>query len=309
MTAFAEPYGGPRSEIRRADPAYPRKLLALADAPARLHVVGALRCPWGPAVGIVGSREADPPARRHAAEIAEALAAAGAIVVSGGARGVDAAAHEGALAAGGTTVAVLGSGFDHLYPPAHRPLFERIAASGGAVVTEFEPSTPPTRWSFPRRNRIIAALSDLVLVVQAPARSGALVTAEIARRIGIRVASIPGTASDPRNRGNNGLIRTGADLVEGAADVLELLNRAPLFLQLDLPEPSRRGKETPATAPVGLGDDEILILNRLGAAPVHIDEIAVATGLGAARTQAALLALELAGVAEDRGGKLYARTG
>jgi DNA processing protein len=296
-------------EIRRGDPDYPRRLEALTDAPRRLHVRGELPCPWGPAVGIVGSREADPAARRQATEIAAALAAAGAIVVSGGARGVDTAAHEGAVAGGGSTVAVLGAGFDHLYPPANRALFERIARGAGAVVTEFEASTPPSKWTFPRRNRIIAALCDLVLVVQAPSHSGALITAKIARSLGVPIAAIPGTASDPRNRGNNGLIRAGADLVESAADVLALMNRGPLFLQLDLPEPPQRCKETPATAPAGLGEDEILVFERLGREPVHIDEIAAATGLGAARTQAALLTLELAGVAEDRGGKLFARTG
>ncbi|MCK9462651.1 MAG: DNA-processing protein DprA [Proteobacteria bacterium] len=304
-----EPKGGRHEEIRRGDPAYPRRLDALTDAPERLFVLGELPCPWGAAVGIVGSREADPPARRHAAEIAAALSAAGAIVVSGGARGIDTAAHEGAIEGGGRTVAVLGSGLGRLYPPANRPLFERIAGGFGAVATELPASTPPSRWSFPRRNRLIAALSDLVVVVQAPSSSGALITARIAGSLGVPVAAIPGTAGDPRNRGNNGLLRAGARLVESAADVLDLMNRAPLFFQLDLPEPPPRCKETPATAPADLGDDEILVLDRLGREPVHIDEIVAATGLGAARTQAALLTLELAGFAEDRGGKLFTRPG
>ena len=304
-----ESSGVRRGEIRREDPGYPRRLERLPDPPARLFLRGALPDPWGPTVGIVGSREADLKARRHAAEIAAALAATGAIVVSGGARGVDTAAHEGAIAGRGRTVAVVGSGLDHLYPPSNRPLFERIAADGGAVVTELSPSTPPSRWTFPRRNRLIAALCDVVLVVQAPVGSGALITARIAGGLGVPVAAIPGDASDPRNRGSNGLIRAGAGLVEGAADVLALMNRAPLFLQLDLPEPPQRCKETPATAPTDLGEDEILVLDRLGPDPVHIDEIVAATGLGAARTQAALLTLELAGVAEDRGGKLFARSG
>jgi len=307
--ASAETNEGRCAEIRRGDPAYPPRLEALRDPPARLFVRGELPCPWGPAVAIVGSREADLQGRRHAAEIAGALAAAGAIVVSGGARGVDTAAHEGAIASGGRTVAFLGSGFDHPYPPANRPLFDRIAAGRGAVATELEPCTPPSRWTFPRRNRLIAAACDLVLVVQAPIRSGALITAQIARRLGVAVAAMPGTAADPRNRGSNGLLRTGAGLVESAADVLALMNRAPLFFQLDLPEPPQRCKETPATAPAGLGEDEILVLDRLGPTPVHIDEVVAATGLGAARTQAALLTLELAGVVEDRGGKLFTRVG
>jgi len=307
--ASAKPNEGRCAEVCRGDAAYPRRLEALRDPPERLYVRGELPCPWGPAVAIVGSREADLPARRHAAEIAGALAAAGVIIVSGGARGVDTAAHEGAIADRGRTVAFIGSGFDHLYPPANRPLFERIACGSGAVVTELEPSTPPSRWTFPRRNRLIAAVCDLVLVVQAPIRSGALITAKIARRLGVAVAAIPGAASDPRNRGSNGLLRTGAGLVESAADVLSLMNRAPLFFQLDLPERPQRCKETPATAPDGLGADEILVLDRLGPTPVHIDEVVAATGLGAARTQAALLTLELAGVAEDRGGKLFTRVG
>jgi DNA processing protein len=206
-------------------------------------------------------------------------------------------------------VAFLGSGFDHPYPPGNRPLFARIAAGGGAVATELAPSTPPARWTFPRRNRLIAAVSDLVLVVQAPAGSGALITARIARRLGVAVAAVPGPASDPRNDGGNGLLRGGAGLVESAADALALMNRAPLFFQLDLPEPPPRCKETPASPLADLSEDEIAVLDRLGRSPVHIDEIVAATGLGAARTQAALLTLELAGLAEDRGGKLFARVG
>ena len=293
--------------MRRGDPAYPQRLARLSDPPPVLHVRGALPCPWGPAVAVVGSREAEPSARRHAAEIAASLAAAGVIVVSGGARGIDTAAHEGALEGGGTTVAFLGSGLDRAYPPSNRELFARMAAEGGAVASELEPETPPSRWTFPRRNRLIAASSDLVLVVQAPARSGALITAELARRVGVPVAAAPGPAGCARNRGNNGLIRGGAALVESASDVLEQLKLRAPFLQLDLPEPPRRGKETPATAPAGLGQDEISVLRRLGREPVHIDAIAVSTGIGAARAQAALLALELAGLVEDRGGKQFAR--
>jgi DNA processing protein len=143
--------------------------------------------------------------------------------------------------------------------------------------------------------------------VQAPARSGALITAEIAQRLGVPVAAVPGAAGCPKCRGNNDLLRKGAVFVETAQDVLALLKRGRPFLQLDLPEPPRRGKETPATAPADLGADEILVLHRLGGEAVHIDEIAVSTGLGAARTQAALLALELVGVVEDRGGKQFTR--
>jgi DNA processing protein len=295
------------SAVRPGDPGYPARLDKLPDPPQTLYVRGCLPCPWGGAVAIVGSREAEPSAKRHAAELAASLAAAGVIVVSGGARGVDTAAHEGALEGGGSTVAFIGSGLDNAYPPSNRELFARMAAAGGAVASELEPATPPSRWTFPRRNRLIAAVSDLVLVVQAPGRSGALITAEIARRIGVPVAAVPGPAGCPHDRGNNGLIRTGAALVESVADVLELLKRRAPFLQLDLPEPRRRGKETPATAPADLGADEISVLHRLGRRAIHIDEIAVTTGLGAARAQAALLALELAGLVEDRGGKQFAR--
>lgn len=293
--------------VGRRDPAYPERLGRLPDPPQTLFVRGRLPVPWAAAVAVVGSREADPAARRHAASVARELAAAGVTVVSGGARGIDTAAHEGALDAGGRTVAFIGSGLDRLYPPSNDGLFSRMAAAGGALVSELEPSTPPSRWTFPRRNRLIAAVADLVLVVQAPERSGALITARIARRLGVPVAAVPGAAACPLNRGNNGLLRAGAAFAEDARDVLALLRRGDPLVQLNLPEPPRRCKETPATEPIGLGADEVRVLRCLGEEAAHIDVIAVRTGLGAARAQAALLSLELAGLAEDRGGKQFTR--
>ena len=259
-------------------------------------------------IAIVGARDVDLSGRRLAHSLARQLAAHGFVIVSGGALGADTAAHEGTLAAGGRTVAVLGSGFDQLYPAANRTLFAKMAEHG-ALVSEFDPPTPPTRWTFPRRNRLVAAMASAVIVVQAAARSGALITARIARNLGVPVGAVPGAAGEPRYRGCNRLIREGAALVEEPDDVLSLLDRESSAEQLGLPGVDSRVKEQPPQPVLDLSDRETLVLGKLGAAPAHIDEIAAAVGLSAAETTATMLSLELSGVVEDRGGKLFVRVG
>lgn len=292
--------------VERGGPGYPERLELLADPPPLLHVLG--RIPRASMVAIVGAREADAQARRLAAGLASELATRGLVVVSGGARGVDTAAHQGALDAGGGTVAVIGSGFTHMYPEGNRQLFEAIAGAG-AVVTEFEPDTPPTRWTFPRRNRIVAALASAVVVAQAGERSGALITARIARELGVPVGAVPGAAGDLRSRGCNQLLRTGAAMIEDAADVLALLDCDAAPSQPDLPGVATRGKHSSPGTLDGLSEQERAVLDNLGGAPVHIDDIASGAGLTASEALAAMLNLELAGLVEDRGGKSFIRVG
>jgi DNA processing protein len=215
----------------RHDAAYPAQLLDDPSAPAVLHVRGAEdaltrlvggadaeRAPC--AVAVVGARRAGPEALEMARGLGRSLSAAGVTVVSGLALGVDSAAHEGALEGGGRTVAVLATGADRTYPRTKHALGERLAR-GGAIVSELPPGTPPFRWAFPARNRIIAGLAQLTVVVEAAERSGSLITADFASQLGREVAAVPGRASSPRCRGTNLLLRDGAHLVLEPADILE----------------------------------------------------------------------------------------
>ncbi len=215
----------------RHDSAYPVQLQDDPAAPAVLHVrggPGALRRLVGDGdpdarpciVAIVGARRAGPDALEMARGLGRALSAAGVTVVSGLALGVDSAAHEGALEGGGRTVAVLATGADRTYPRTKHALGERLARTG-AIVSEMPPGTPPFRWAFPARNRIIAALAQLTLVVEAAERSGSLITADFASQLGREVAAVPGRAASPRCRGTNLLLRDGAHLVMEPADVLD----------------------------------------------------------------------------------------
>ncbi len=296
-----------RSEIiKRGDACYPARLERLSDPPSELHVCGTL--PDLPAVAVVGSRKADTVSCRFAAKLAGDLSRQGIVIVSGGAFGVDTAAHRGALDAGGATVAVIGSGFDFLYPPENRALFEDIAASG-ALMTEFAPEQPPTKWTFPKRNRIVAALSLAVVVAQAGERSGALITARMAGELGVPVGASPGMAGDPRNRGNHRLLRQGAPLVESAADVTALISATEKKGQLHLPGVDS-GSNKPIPKPeIEHSPIEVKILDILCSSPLHIDEITAAVGLRPGETSAAVLELELKGLIEDQGGKHFIRVG
>jgi len=202
--------------------AFPQRLIAIPDPPAQLWVRGApahLPAPGQPAIAVVGSRSATRDGLDAARRIADGLARAGVVVVSGLARGIDAAAHQATLDADGCTIAVLGSGLRRLYPPEHEALAERILARG-AVVSEYLPDTPPLAGLFPRRNRLVAGLADAVVVVEAPEKSGALITAGAALDQGKDVLVVPGRVVGQRNRGGHLLIRDGATLVESAGDIL-----------------------------------------------------------------------------------------
>src|SRR4030095_16800792 len=204
-----------------SDPRYPAALGTIVDPPLVLWVRGIVDALRGPAVAIVGSRAGSPYALAVAERLATDLASRGVVVVSGLARGVDSAAHRGALASG-VTVAVLGSGVDVLYPPEHT-LLAREIEKDGAVISEVVPGTPPQQWFFPLRNRIISGLSRAIVVIEAGERSGSLITARCALEQGRDVLAVPGNILSGRNRGAHGLLRDGAKIVESADDILEEL--------------------------------------------------------------------------------------
>ncbi|MBP1620043.1 MAG: protecting protein DprA [Acidobacteria bacterium] len=259
------------SFLPAADPGFPALLDVLADPPLGLFVRGAL--PDRPPVAVVGARHASAYGREVAEYLGRELAAGGACVVSGMARGVDGAAHRGALAAGGPTVAVWGAGPDRVYPREHAALAEEIAAAG-ALVTEYPPGSPPLAAHFPERNRLIAGLAKVVVVVEADERSGALVTARLALDEGRDVMAVPGSVFSRMSAGPNGLLRAGAAPVLSAADVLGVLGLAA----------AQRG------------DAEPEFLRQLPAGTsATVDELAAHSGLPVARLLELLLELELAG--------------
>lgn len=260
---------------------YPPLLARLEDAPAVLWARGQPAVLALPAVAVVGSRAASPEGLRAARVLGEDLASAGVVVVSGLARGVDAAAHAGALACG-RTVAVLGCGVDVPYPAEHVALATEVAATG-ALVAEFPPRTPPRAHHFPLRNRIISGLSLATVVVEAAERSGALITARTALDQGREVMAMPGTVAGGRNRGAHGLIRDGALLVESAADVLDALRLLP-----------RPDAPTPAAPPDAAPDDDVLRSLTPGVAE-PVDVLAARSGMPAPALLARLALLELDG--------------
>lgn len=274
--------------LAACEAAFPAPLAALDPPPPLLWVRGDVRPLSQPMVALVGARVASAAGQRFARGLAADLGQAGFVVVSGMARGIDAAAHEGAMATG--TVAVLGGGVDDIYPPEHRPLYDRICEAGCAV-SENEPGRIAVARDFPRRNRIIAGLSRAVVVVEAELRSGSLITARLAAEQGREVLAVPGSPLDPRARGTNDLLRQGAAICEGVDDVLRALE-------------GLRGFEAPPAAayrdPTPEPDDGLRkrLADLLSPTPVSRDEMVRATGAPAPMVFAALTELALAGRAE-----------
>jgi len=277
---------------------YPHPLSAIADPPPVLFVKGDADTLQKPMIAIVGARNASTNARRFAEDIAAELGAAGYIVVSGLARGIDGAAHKGALATG--TVAAVAGGIDVIYPPEHADLQARIGETG-AIVSDQPVGTQPTARHFPARNRLISGLAGGVLVVEAAKKSGSLITARLALEQGREVFAVPGSPRDPRCRGTNDLIRQGAVLTESADDVIDMLERqmlkpAPLPRRAVSFEPD----ETKVEIPPESGHDEIVKL--LGAAPTGVDELVRECHMSAASVRSILLELELSGRIERHPG-------
>lgn len=291
--------------INKSTEPYPHRLCKLSDAPRSLNVWG--KIPEVSLVAIVGTRNADPRMMRFTAELSMRLARMNIGVISGGALGIDTAAHRGSLDGGGRTIAVLGSGFDFIFPQKNKNLFDEISRSG-AIISEFPNSTPPTRWTFPKRNRLVAAMAQAVVVVQAPVRSGAMITARIAREIGVPVGAVPGAPMDELSAGCNQLIRNGAALIATPEDVLKTMECDSYCQQLDLPVTVKQVMESTEKAPCGLSASEQRIWDQLNLDSTHIDDIALRTKLPMHEVNAAVLNLELSGLIEDLGGRRFVRT-
>jgi DNA processing protein len=289
-----------------SDPDYPRALAELPDAPAVLYVLGDAAALGDPQLAIVGTRNPTAGAVETTREMARHLAACGLTITSGLAIGIDGAAHEGALTSG-RSVAVLGTGPDRVYPAAHRDLARRIAEQG-ALVTEFPPGVGPKGENFPRRNRIISALSVGTLVTEAALRSGSLITARYALEQGREVFAVPGSIHNPLARGCHALIRDGAKLVETARDILEELAPAlgAYTRQTGGGEPAGAG----AGDAGGLLDDQDYrtLLEAMGYDPVSADTLVHRTGFAANGVSSMLLLLELEGYVSSQPGGRFFRT-
>lgn len=287
------------------EPDYPPLLALLDDAPPVLAVLGDVACLGDRAVAVVGGRNASANGQRVAEELAADLAKAGLMVVSGMARGIDAAAHQGALS-GGRTIAVVAGGLDVPYPPEHADLQRRIARAG-AVLSEAPAGTVPQSRHFPRRNRVIAGLALGVVVVEAAPRSGSLITARLAAEAGREVMAVPGSPLDPRSRGANDLIRQGAVLVETAEDVIANLPERPhptepsLFGAVATPDSAAGVAEPtpesllPPDSAADLAVGRAQVLDLLGPSPTPVDAVMRRCQLSPPAVMAVLLELELAG--------------
>ncbi|HEV8614615.1 MAG TPA: DNA-processing protein DprA [Methylomirabilota bacterium] len=283
-------------------PSYPALLAAIPSPPAVVYVRGRLVDDDALAVAIVGSRRATPYGVEVAERLASELASRGVTIVSGFARGIDTAAHRGALAAGGRTLAVLGCGVDVVYPAENAPLVAQVAARG-ALLSQFPLGTPPVPQNFPARNRTLAGLALGVIVVEAAERSGALITAGFAGDLGREVFAIPGRITSESSRGANGLLQDGAKLVQHWMDIVS-----------ELPDRWRRAILDTATAgdapaPLAGSDDERMLRALSVDEPQHIERLMARVEMPAARASAVLTALELGGFVRQLAGQRWIAIG
>ena len=287
---------GRRQVVTLGDPDYPAALLAMEDPPLMLYRLGMLTAAPQRALAVVGSRNPTPQGLQNARRFAKAFGEAGVTVVSGMALGIDGAAHDGAIEGASrdavATIAVVGTGLDRVYPKQHLQLAHRIAERG-MIVSEYPLGTPPLQQNFPRRNRLIAGLSQGTLVVEAALQSGSLITARLAAEQGKEVFAIPGSIHSPHARGCHALLRQGAKLVESAQDVLE-----DLKLVLPAAAPAAASEEPEGEDP---------LLEALGFDPMGLDALIARTGIPASHLQAQLLELELAGQVARLPGGLFQR--
>ncbi len=281
-----------------ADPDYPAGLLQIADPPVVLYACGRVELLRQPALAIVGSRNPTPGGVADAAAFAEALSNAGLTIVSGLALGIDAAAHRGGLAGAASSIAVLGTGVDRVYPARNRDLAHRLS-SAGLLVSEFALGTPASAQNFPRRNRIISGLARGCLVIEAALRSGSLITARQALEQGREVFAVPGSIHSPLSKGCHWLIKQGAKLVESAHDVLE---------ELQLEQPSGLSGDAEPAGPTAIADSAAqALLDAMGYHPVDLDLLCARTGLTPDAASAMLLRLELDGFISRLVGGMYQR--
>ena len=267
--------------IARGSPGFPAPLLDLPSPPRALYTIGSLDTLRAPIITVVGTRDSTPYGERVTRELCARLARAGACIVSGLARGIDAVAHRSTLAEGGRTVAVLGTGVDVPYPAGHRELHARIGEQG-LLISEFPAGQRAVRGCFPRRNRILAALADITLVVEAGRKSGALITAHDALDLGRTVAAVPGPIDSPQSEGSNELLRDGAIVIASIDEALTLAG-------LTAPR---------VTHAPEFGDDERRILRELRRGPADVDTLSARTSLPARACMAAVGVLEIAGAIE-----------
>ena len=281
--------------VRRGEEGWPERVDLLRDAPGFLRVRGELPGRGERAVAVVGSRRSGPDGLDLARRIGRALARTGAWVVSGGAAGIDAAAHAGAVEAGGRTLVVVGGGLDHLQPAENRGLFARVVESGGGIASEVHDGTPPAIWSFPRRNRIVAALGEATVVVRAGRGSGALRTAEVASRLGLPVW-VPDGVEGAEGEGLEELIRGGAS---GFRDVAGLLEGTGFT--------AGRARRDDAGRTPDLAGEAAALWEALGEEPLGVDELGRRARVGPGAALAGLAELEILGLVERRPGRGFAR--
>ncbi|HTJ59317.1 MAG TPA: DNA-processing protein DprA [Devosiaceae bacterium] len=297
--------------VALGEPGYPPLLKHISGPPPLVTLAGGDNLDWSRTVGIVGARNASSAGQKMTRVLAGDLGAEGYTIVSGLARGIDAAAHRATLKTG--TVAVLAGGLDHIYPDENVPLAREIVEHGGALITEMPFNWEPRARDFPRRNRLIAGLSRGVVVVEAAKRSGSLITARLALEQDREVFAVPGSPLDPRAEGSNALIQQGARLVTAAADVLDSLAQADpwrkaLFEPDWEPEVGDSGGD-PADATMPSHDDRTRLLEALSVTPMPVDELLAATGLSIPAVQTLLLELDIAGRIEWSSGQLVALRG
>jgi DNA processing protein len=279
------------------DSEYPQSLKNIYDPPPFLYVRGKLEPEDCDAIAVVGSRRASDYGLRAAADISRELAAAGLTIISGMAAGIDSAAHRGALASKGRTIAVLGCGADVCYPAENRRLYDEIARTG-AIVSEYAPGTEPDSYHFPARNRIISGLARGILVIEAGPKSGSLITARLALEQGRDVFAVPGSIYSYKTKGANQLIRSGAALVESGRDIVEALGMSATV----------RSERAPVPAPDELDKEARRVYDQLNAEPIHIDRLICETSLPSSQVSAALLELELSGFIQQLPGKHFVRS-
>lgn len=279
---------------------YPVALNVLTDAPRALWMAGSV-ADLQRAVSIVGTRRSDEEGAQFARELARELARRGCIIVSGGAEGIDRAAHEGALDVGGVTIAVLAGGLHQPFPKSNIRLFARIAERG-LLMSERDNDEPPLRAYFLARNRIIAALGQVTVVVQAPCRSGAMSTASHAKALSKPVFAVPWGPYEPRGEGCSLLIKAGARICTSVRDVLSVAPLGGRRLLADAPNQTEKPSDF-----LDVGEDEKLVWSVMGRKAIHLDDISLKTGLPVARVQNSILMLLLKGLSVDRGGGRYCR--